>query len=1573
MAGRGQTASWTPPDEFDEYRLVGPLGTGGMGQVYLARDLFLDRMVAVKFLLDVHGGAAALDRFRIEARAIARLQHPNVVVVHRIGEVAGYPYIVSEHIRGKSLAELAKPVPWQKALEIGIGLARGLAAAHVRGVLHRDIKAANAMVDDDGEIKLLDFGLAKLSGEQVVAPVATIVTPAGLATPLAFDDTKRAAARAAAPVLDARTLAAPPALRHVAGAPPIDAATLAAPPELRRVDDAKGASIDQTTPDAARSTLGEDVASITDAGALLGTPMYMSPEAWRADPLTAASDVYSLGVVMFELCAGRAPHRGVGFPQLAAVVNAKDAPRLRELAPEVDADFAAVVDRCLARVASERYPTASELRDALEQLAATGRGEAIPEGNPYRGLYAFEAEHRALFFGRDHAIREVLERLRGEPFVILAGDSGAGKSSLCRAGVIPAILDGALGDGRRWRVARMMPSAHPLQALVAAAALTVRLDEAELLAATRQDSAALGRALRRAAGDDDGVLVLVDQLEELVTVADPTEAEIVVNAIRQLAIASPSIRVLATVRGDFLTRVAAQFGRPEEIVRGVHLLLPPGRDDLRSAVVGPARLKGVVFESEALVDELVEAGARTEGGLPLLQFALAQLWNARDDGDKIIRTSTLAAIGGVGGALARHADEVIARLLPAQREAARRVLLRLVTVEGTRARRAESELVDGEGARTALDALVRGRLLVAREGDDGTAYEVAHEALIQNWTALRDWHEQSREARVVLERVERAAIEWDRLGRRSEALWGDRQLAEVAKLDAQLGGRDAEFVAASRHALRRRRWIRGGSVVGAFGILAIAVVVLLYLRAEADRERIHAEKLRGEARQQYLAQLVDQGRQALLDGDALRAGNHLARAHAEGVRGRTFGIMVARAVQPLRAQLGSRAVGGPVRWATFDPRGTRIAVVRASDPVVSVFDTSFATERRFDTGSPSSNAPFDPTGEQIATGGTAPAIWSIATSERRLLENDGESVEGIEWSADGTFIAGRKLTGLHVWDATGKLRHRFVTARATQIAFDGARSLASADVSGTIRIWDLVSGTQRHELRGHRAYLHRLVFDGDRLASASEDGTARLWDLKRGVEPVVLAHKAAVRNVMFGSGGTVLTASSDRSAKLWSPKGELVHSFEGHRTPLVRAVFDAGGTRIATAGNDGRVCLHEVATETILQCLQGHRTAITAIQFEPGGRRLLSASIDGTVRLWQGDVREYSAVHRYDVPAGWFAVTPDGATLIMTDRGGTLTALDLARNAPRWSLKAHNPGQAVLKLSASGEHLLTINHVVKLWQVHSGELEATIAPTTGSYEDAELIDEQLVIATSTGTIEIHPRATPNHISRTLPVHRGTTNVLAVSRDRRLLAAGGPDHTIVVFETATWARRATLAGHTGDIYELVFSPDDRHLASSSRDGSVRIWDRDGRLERVFLAPTSGLVFSPQFDRDGNRLFTAHEDGRIRVWDVRTGARLATLQGHESSVASLAVASGGELLVSGGWDGAVMLWDLASLTAITRWQHAGRLNKVGFTPDGRSVVSASADRTVKLWPIDDGGPTLEDELAVIRREQDSRDSK
>src|SRR5678815_3715575 len=153
---------WVPPERFAEYQLIKALGRGSMGQVWLAHDTVLDRLVAVKFVSELPDHEAVRERFLTEARAAARVQHPNVIAIYRVGEIGARPYLISEYVRGDSLDRIARPVAWPQILDIAIGLARGLAAAHLRGVLHRDLKPANAILSDTGDVKLLDFGLAKL-------------------------------------------------------------------------------------------------------------------------------------------------------------------------------------------------------------------------------------------------------------------------------------------------------------------------------------------------------------------------------------------------------------------------------------------------------------------------------------------------------------------------------------------------------------------------------------------------------------------------------------------------------------------------------------------------------------------------------------------------------------------------------------------------------------------------------------------------------------------------------------------------------------------------------------------------------------------------------------------------------------------------------------------------------------------------------------------------------------------------------------------------------------------------------------------------------------------------------------------------------------------------------------------------------------------------------------------------------------------------------------------------------------------------------------------------------------------
>src|SRR6185436_5168690 len=331
------------------------------------------------------------------------------------------------------------------------------------------------------------------------------------------------------------------------------------------------------------------------------------------------------------------------------------------------------------------------------------------------------------------------------------------------------------------------------------------------------------------------------------TLSDPHEARVFAAALTALAVCVSSVRVLATVRSDFLWRLAMLPGLGDEMTRGLYFLRPLTGERIREVIVRPAAAKGVVFESEALVDTLVQQTELAPGGLPLLQFTLAEVWDARDVEAKTIRAESLAALGGVEGALTRHADRLLAGLDADGRDAARRLLLRLVTADGTRARRTEAELLT-EGAhraaeRMALEVLVRGRVVVANDAQNG-AYEIAHEALLVSWSTLQGWLQRGAVEHGLRRRVERAAAEWERTGRAGDLLWGQRQLTETRGLDREtLAPHEAAFLATSRAAVTRRRML-GASAVAVLAIAAVIIGLTIRARARRELESVIATQVR---------------------------------------------------------------------------------------------------------------------------------------------------------------------------------------------------------------------------------------------------------------------------------------------------------------------------------------------------------------------------------------------------------------------------------------------------------------------------------------------------------------------------------------------------------------------------------------------------------------------------------------------------------------------------------------------------------------------------------------------------------
>ncbi|HUH03529.1 MAG TPA: protein kinase [Kofleriaceae bacterium] len=621
---------------------------------------------------------------------------------------------------------------------------------------------------------------------------------------------------------------------------------------------------------------------------LVGTPGYIAPECYGGEPPGPAADVFALGVLLYELIAGRLPYElADDVPTPRTATTRDDYSRyqaalssattrgalipLAQCAPDVPAAVATLVMELMSLDPAAR--PVDGLRAAIDE--AWERPYGLPEP-PYVGLEAFDQQRTGFIAGREADIRDITDKLRAGRAVVLSGPSGCGKSSLAAAGVA-ARIDQELIDGRDgWRLEVIRPASADLTQVGPAP---------------------------RAAGPVVGTVVVVDQLEEVLTLEDD-ERTAFCAALADLALGSGSVslrgrtfaaadpvRVVATVRDDLFGRVAAlpELRRfPEQnlyTVRGVEPNAIP------HIVEDPAAAAGYRMEgADRVAAEATRVLADDASALPLVQFALTRWWEQRDTEAKLLPTSEWNKIGGIEGALADAAQAVYDALSTSQREHMRTLLIELFRADGTRARVAERQVAGDAEVRAVLERLIERRLVRRQDsGDAGDAtLEVVHEALARRWPPLRLWLEETRVERELLQDVQYDADRWQRADRPTDMLWRGSRLDAALRVRERLAGSTA-FIDESLHAAGAQRRRRRMLIGTAFAVLLAFVIVLVLAYLDSNAARRQAENQRNAANTARMA--ADEARVA---ADDARVAADRARVEADDQRVKAVAALSAR-------------------------------------------------------------------------------------------------------------------------------------------------------------------------------------------------------------------------------------------------------------------------------------------------------------------------------------------------------------------------------------------------------------------------------------------------------------------------------------------------------------------------------------------------------------------------------------------------------------------------------------------------------------------------------------------------------
>ena len=1177
---------------------------------------------------------------------------------------------------------------------------------------------------------------------------------------------------------------------------------------------------------------------------------------------------------------------------------------------------------------------------------------------PYKALDAFDFNETdaKLFCGRTVLTDELLGKIYDGNFLIVLGASGSGKSSVVRAGLLIELKKGIRRSGTdTWKILPVIqPGENPLQSLTSA------FVEVEREGNTVNGVEALITLVGLVSEDEQPVVLVIDQFEEVFTLCkgNPEKEqeriqffEYLFGAVDNLA---GKLRLVAIMRADFMGKCLEQpYGELAERLKSCRVdITPMSKAELEEAIVNPSRLAGLKVAPE-LVERIISSVWESPGSLPLLQYALTELWKdwhqryqlGGKAASKELTLNSYLNIAGVEGALEKQANKVYNRFegSPVKQGLVKRIFLELVQLgeeaEDTRRRIRKSNLYTNIHPELLVDEilkeLVKARLVVMDELKLGelnqteSIIDLAHEATIRHWKMLRQWLDENRIALPLIRKLRVDASRW-KIASYSRTKYllrgiGLEEAEELLEKYREIGYFDQqteEFILQSKEAAIQadllanhyrpheealRAWTRSektdeSCLLRGFRLaeakewaekqIELSKLDQDFLEASSEHERVERER-------HILARAIDADRLENLSQElekSLAAERRQLEAAEMGKMNEKIAALTISSEllylsnQHIEAMIAGVINGVQIKRLTTEVDKITLEHLRANTLIRAI--TAL---------------------EQIIYG----------THEYNRLEGHGYFVNKVCYSRDGQFIG-------------------------------------SASSDFTIKIWK-VSGVLLQTLKGHKNWVTSINFspDGNLLVSGSRDNTIKLWqrDPSTGdfsLKCTLEEHKGPVLDVCFSHDGEMIaSASEDTTVRLWKSDGTLLRALgvvEGHKSWVTCVAFHPNSKSLVSGSADHSLIIWDILGEKRNK-LNGHKSFVESVAYSSNGSMIVSGSRDHTVKIWRSDASDPSLIKSFDHTdkIRSVAFSPDNNTIASSGFDRKIRVWDIEQGL-QYVFQGHGDVVNSIAFSPDGKNIASASSdtTVKLWSIRGTPLSTWMGHSDAILSIAISPDSK-VLASACKDKTVNLWNMNGTLEAILEGHTNQVNYVTFSPDSSTLLTASADSNIKMWQS-DGTLIDTISAHREEIHKVVYRCDGEVFASCSADRTVRVWSADGKWLQTMQH--SAEVYSIDFSPDGSMIASASKDKLIYLWSW-DGNLLRTLEGHSAEVYTVCFNHDGTMIASGSKDQSIKLWKIEENNfqlIKTLNGHSAEVTSVCFSPDGKSIISASVDSTIQVWSID-----------------------